>query len=61
MGVFDRLRGWITGDDEHATSPEPTENPADRITLDDAEATSIRAIKLSDKELNGLDADEREP
>lgn len=61
MGLLDRLRGWITDNDEQAASPEPTENPADRITIDDAEATSLRAIKLPDKERNGLDADEREP
>ena len=61
MGLFDRLRRLITGDDEQATSPEPTENPAKRITIDDAEATSLRAIKLPDAERNGLDADAREP
>ncbi|TQQ78861.1 hypothetical protein [Halonotius roseus] len=61
MGLLDRLRGWITDNDEQATSPELTENPADRTTIDDAEATSLRAIKLPDKERNGIDADEREP
>jgi len=61
MGLFDRFRGWVTGDDEPATGPESAENLADRITIDDAEATSLRAIKLPDQERNGLNADERDP
>ena len=61
MGVLDRLRQWITGDDERARNDEPTENTADRTTIEDAEATSLRAIKLPDTERDALDADEREP
>ena len=66
MGLLDRLREWIVGDDdqrvqESREAAEPTAETADRTSIADAEATSLRAIKLPDAERDALDADEREP
>jgi len=69
IGLVRRLRRWLAGGDETAaagefqvgTAESPTDNDTTRkTTIDDAEATSLRAIKLPEKERDALNADERD-
>ncbi|TQQ79253.1 hypothetical protein EGH24_11515 [Halonotius terrestris] len=69
MGLRAKLQRWLAdnaekvGDaDEGAetAAPDPAASDA-KTTIKDAEATSLRAIKLPDEEREALDADEREP
>lgn len=61
MGLLGRLRRKIAGDDETATAVEPPAETAEQTTIDDAAATSLRAIKLPESERQEIDAEEREP
>jgi len=61
MGLVGRLRRWISGGDEPATAGKNPDETDGKTTIEDAEATSLRAIKLPDAERDALDADEREP
>jgi len=63
MWLVKWMRRWLTTNS--ATEAEPTTaDSADsdaQTTIDDPEATSLRAIKLPDSERAARDAEEREP
>jgi len=63
MRVFENVRCWLTSSSDTEVE-SATRNSADsdaQTTIDDPEATSLRAIKLSDSEREARDAEEREP
>jgi len=58
MGIVSNLQRLLAGDEE----PTDVEAYSDaKTTIEDPEATSLRAIKLTNEEQDALDADEREP
>ena len=63
MRVFENVRRWLTSSsDTEVESATPNAADSDaQTTIDDAEATSLRAIKLPDSEREARDAEEREP
>ncbi|RJX43461.1 hypothetical protein DM826_05900 [Halonotius aquaticus] len=63
MRVFRKLRRWLANNVDTEVEPA-TADSADsdaKTTIDDPEATSLRAIKLPDSERAARDAEEREP
>ena len=75
MGVLSRLRRWLTRSDTDSRSATRADNSDregaaeaaggdssdDELTrIEDAAATSLRAIKLSDSERETLDAESRD-
>ena len=74
MGVLGRLRGWLTrsdtdsrsatradtGDCEGAAEAARRSLNDETTRIEDAAATSLRAIKLSDSERETLDAESRD-
>ncbi len=75
MGVLSRLRRWLTRSDtdslsatsadtrdrEGAAEAAGEDSSDDELTrIEDAAATSLRAIKLSDSERETLDAESRD-
>ncbi|ERH07654.1 MAG: hypothetical protein J07HN4v3_00016 [Halonotius sp. J07HN4] len=62
MGLLERLRRMLVDDAGEERAPG-TREPADsdtNTTIEDAEATSLRAIKLSNSERETVDATDRE-
>ena len=62
MRVFRKLRRWLANNiDTEVESPTATSADSDaQTTIDDPEATSLRAIKLPDSEREACDVEERE-
>ncbi len=62
MRVFKKLRRWLANNiDTEAESATADSADSDaQTTIDDPEATSLRAIKLPDSEREARDAEERE-
>ncbi|RJX49626.1 hypothetical protein DP106_07745 [Halonotius pteroides] len=62
MRVFRKLRRWLANNiDTEAKSATADSADSDaQTTIDDPEATSLRAIKLPDSEREACDAEERE-
>jgi len=61
MGLLGRLRRWLVGDADAERAPRARESADSdaNTTIEDAEATSLRAIKLPDTERDELDAEDR--
>ncbi|ESS10098.1 MAG: hypothetical protein A07HN63_00062 [uncultured archaeon A07HN63] len=62
MGLLERLRRMLVDDAGEERAPRARE-PADsdtNTTIEDAEATSLRAIKLPSSERETVDATDRE-
>ncbi|MFB6292678.1 MAG: hypothetical protein ABEH60_00260 [Halonotius sp.] len=62
MGIVSDLQRLLAGnaaDENDAAAPEDDDSDA-KTTIDDAEATSLRAIKLPDEERDALDAEDRD-
>ena len=75
MGVLSRLRRWLTRSDTDSRSATRADNSdcegaaeaaggdspnCETMSIEDAAATSVRAIKLSDGERETLDAESRD-
>jgi hypothetical protein len=62
MCIVATLQRLLAGDahDEETTDADPGDSDP-KTTIDDAEATSLRAIKLPDAEREALDAEDRDP
>jgi len=69
MGLQKSVRRWLVGnadqvhdaaDEREAATVDSADSDA-KTTIEDAEATSLRAIKLPATERDALDADERDP
>ena len=61
MGLLGRLRRMLAGDAGEARTPRARESADSdaNTTIEDAEATSLRAIKLPDSERETIDATDR--
>ena len=62
MGLLGRLRRMLAGDagTEHAARACESADSDANTTIEDAEAASLRAIKLSDSEREKIDATDRD-
>jgi len=60
MGLVERLRRWFADDETRAPRARESADSDANTTIEDAEATSLRAIKLPDSERKRIDATDRE-
>ena len=59
MGLVERLRRWFADDEARAPRARESADSDANTTIEDAEATSLRAIKLPDSERKRIDATDR--